>query len=29
MSFGSKWIKPQGESVSNKFLEGIDIIEDG
>jgi division protein CdvB (Snf7/Vps24/ESCRT-III family) len=23
MSFGSKWIKPQGESVSNKFLEGI------
>jgi division protein CdvB (Snf7/Vps24/ESCRT-III family) len=23
MSFGNKWIKPQGESVSNKFLEGI------
>jgi division protein CdvB (Snf7/Vps24/ESCRT-III family) len=23
MSFGSKWIKPQGESVSNKLLEGI------
>jgi division protein CdvB (Snf7/Vps24/ESCRT-III family) len=23
MSFGSKWIKPQSESVSNKFLEGI------
>ena len=23
MSFGSKWMKPQGESVSNKLLEGI------
>ena len=23
MSFGTKWIKPQGESVSNKLLEGI------
>ena len=23
MSFGSKWIKPQTESVSNKLLEGI------
>lgn len=23
MSFGNKWIKPQGESVSNKLLEGI------
>jgi division protein CdvB (Snf7/Vps24/ESCRT-III family) len=23
MSFGSKWIKPQSESVSNKLLEGI------
>jgi division protein CdvB (Snf7/Vps24/ESCRT-III family) len=23
LSFGSKWIKPQGESVSNKLLEGI------
>ena len=23
MSFGNKWIKPQGESVGNKLLEGI------
>lgn len=23
MSFGNKWIKPQGESVSNKLLEGL------
>jgi division protein CdvB (Snf7/Vps24/ESCRT-III family) len=23
MSFGNKWIKPQGESVTNKLLEGI------
>jgi division protein CdvB (Snf7/Vps24/ESCRT-III family) len=23
LSFGTKWIKPQGESVSNKLLEGI------
>jgi hypothetical protein len=23
MSFGNKWIKPQGESVGNKLLEGL------